>query len=472
MTLEQQKAIALASARARMAQAQAQSQPTVEEPTVEEPSLLKKTLSLPVAIPEAAMNMVSGMVAKPISDLAGLGGVLAGATGLRKNVDPAAEQEAVRKALTYQPRTAAGKVATDLNPLALAGEYIIHPAAQAVGEFTSGISDDEGTQKIIQSGVGETVEQALGFAGVKGLRAKPKQYAPKTDIVKKTAIKNGLDLGLKASPTERGAGAVMKQTEDFAGGARVQHDIALKNRPVINAKVREQLSLPKEAPLTDNTYRKAISNEYAPYVEAKSLGQMNVAKTGNPPKLKDSSVVVEQIKQLRHDGNMYTASGAIKKSPKKIALGRKMLAKAERLDTALDAHATAVGKPDLVPALHEARKNIAVIYNAKNATKGGDVVASKLTQQLEKGVPLSGEMKTIAEFNQHAEGSMRRPKAGGAALESPGILTAIPRWVAKQIAYKASTGNNPIPKGTFKKAASTAAVIEALRNREQEDATQ
>jgi hypothetical protein len=97
-------------------------------PAKPEPSRLDKAidgmLGFAAAGPETAAHMVSGMVAKPASDLAMI------ATGIPELMKPPEQattrpleiRDAVRRGLTYEPRSRGGQLASQYNPLALVGK--------------------------------------------------------------------------------------------------------------------------------------------------------------------------------------------------------------------------------------------------------------------------------------------------------------------------------------------------------------
>ena len=485
-------------------------QPTTAPALKAKPSLPKSRLELvpdflqPVlGVGEAVANMASGMVAKPLSDLAGLGGVLAGVTGIRKNANPEAEKQAVAEALTYQPRTNAGRIATESNPIALAGKHIINPIAETIGDVAAMPFNDAGTKSVIKSGATEAALQGAGLLGVtKGFKAS-KPYQPTahtTDIVKKTALDKGRALGLEAAPTEIGSGKFLRQAEGVAGSSEIKTDFALQNRLRTNAAVREQAGMAPETPLTPENYAAQRARHAQPYQQASGMGNMQLTapppamvaakatttKTGGstltntPPTTTtvhtmDAADAVTQISKLRRDSNMIKNSPIASTDVEQMAKARGMVKAADYLETQLENKAVSIGQADLVPKLRESRTKIAQLHNMENATIGGDVHANLLAKQKEKGSPLSGNINTIAEFQQHAPGSMKHPtQLETIPVDTRNMLISALRMVAKPIARKIvlSSVKPPIQTHKFRNAASASAVAEALRNKEQQDATQ
>lgn len=430
-----------------------------------------------IAPAEAVANLGSGAVGKVAGDLAGMAGIAGDATGLWKN-DPAQTKADVANAVTYQPRTEGGKFISEYNPIAIAGKYVLNPIAQGVGGIADDMIEDEGYSNIARSAVPEAVIQSLGLAGALKMGASPKAPVPKvhkTDIVKNQALDQGTAAGLRASPLELNSNAVARQLNELADPAAVSHALAVKNRPLVNELVRKDLGLPEHTPLTKQTYDAAAARHAGPYREASALGDITLSgrnAKGNIPKYVNDTkgvisaeTAVEQIKQLRAESNAIAKGQKTSYNPKVAKQGRKMKDAADYLESELETHAANVGRPGLVDELRKSRVEIAKIRTAERATKGGDIVANKLTSQIEKGVPLEGNMKTIAEFNQQAPASMRRPTTAAASLANPGLLSSLLRVGAKEAARVYSAGGTGLR--ALKKPLPATALSEALRNKEE-----
>jgi len=128
-------------------------------------------VTAPVVAPvETALSMGTGMIAKPISDVAGL-------SALAKEIisptpgggDPQGFKESVQRNLTYEPRTTAGQALTKYNPLALLGRGVDY-AGQGAQQLIAPPGSGPGRQ-MLGAGVHEAMNQAPGFLGVKGGRA-------------------------------------------------------------------------------------------------------------------------------------------------------------------------------------------------------------------------------------------------------------------------------------------------------------
>ncbi len=111
---------------------------------------------------EALMAMGSGMVAKPLSDVAGLGAIPLHAMGAI-STDPSAVKESVQRGMTYAPRTEWGKNATEYNPLAL-----IAKGVDWLGNRFEAGPNDGPLRTAVGQGLHEATNQAPALLGLKG----------------------------------------------------------------------------------------------------------------------------------------------------------------------------------------------------------------------------------------------------------------------------------------------------------------
>lgn len=103
----------------------------------------------------------------------------------------------------------------------------------------------------------------------------------------------------------------------------------------------------------------------------------------------------------------YYSSGGKNVDAQTKAFGLREQAK--QIEEAMEQAARASGKPDLADKLVEARRRIAMTYSAEDALNPGNfnIDPDELAKQLARGVPLSGEMATIARFKNAFKESLR-----------------------------------------------------------------
>jgi hypothetical protein len=119
---------------------------------------------------------------------------------------------------------------------------------------------------------------------------------------------------------------------------------------------------------------------------------------------------VAKIKELRS-----AADDAFRTGNTDIARASKSAA--SELESALEGHLQDIGQPELLKSFKDARQLIAKTYSVEKALNpvSGNVEGLKLAAQLKKGKPLSGDLKSAAEF------AARFPKASQ-AVEGMGSL--------------------------------------------------
>lgn len=192
---------------------------------------------------EPVLQMGTGMVAKPISDIAGIGSIFADYLGIKKN-DPTAVKNSVQEALTYQPRTEGGQAVA---------QNILAPIGGVIESGAQGIASAVTDNPIAQVGIKEAALQGVGFLGVKGapkLRAsleagntiKATDLATRaaSDVLRNQIRKQGQSMGLIAPAEGMGSETLSK-----IGGADAA--LSIKNRSTMTNKLAEDVGLPKGA---------------------------------------------------------------------------------------------------------------------------------------------------------------------------------------------------------------------------------
>ena len=115
---------------------------------------------------EAGLHMGTGMIAKPLGDIAGL-------TALAKEIisptpgggDPSGFKKDVEERLTYQPRGEAGRLVAEYNPMSMLGKGVDWAGGKAEQIIAPPGSGD--VRQAVGRGVHEAVNQAPGILGTK-----------------------------------------------------------------------------------------------------------------------------------------------------------------------------------------------------------------------------------------------------------------------------------------------------------------
>lgn len=241
------------------------------------------------------------------------------------------------------------------------------------------------------------------------------------------SIQQARDLGYVIPPTQANPSMMNRLIEGIAGKASTAQNASARNQQITNELAAKSLGLPKDTPITpevitnlrtqagqaytnlglsgqvvaDKSYIKALDDIAKPYVtamqgfpDAPPSPVINLVQSLKSPSF-DASSAVEKIKQLRTsaDDNFRTGNTDIGRASRKAA---------DAIENALEVHLRKTGQTDLLNKFKDARQLIAKTYSIERAanTTTGTIDAKKLAAQLQKGKPLSGELKSIAQFSQ------------------------------------------------------------------------
>jgi hypothetical protein len=133
------------------------------------------------------------------------------------------------------------------------------------------------------------------------------------------------------------------------------------------------------------------------------------------------------LRVARADSNAYYKNYARTADPEALTKARGLKAEATRIENALENYAKALGYNELLPELRNARQLIAKTYTVESALNQttGSVNAQKLASDLNKGKPLSAELKQAAEFAQRFPKAAKTPEQMGSLPQfSPLDVTA------------------------------------------------
>jgi hypothetical protein len=239
----------------------------------------------------------------------------------------------------------------------------------------------------------------------------------------------GQQLGLVVPPAQARPTLVNKALEGFAGKASTAQGASIKNTPMADNIGRRALGLPEDAPLSKETFDAVRTAGGEAYEAVRNVGTI---KTG-PQYTKDLSAITKKYEgaskdfpELANDEiskivasvnkQQFSSSAAVDaisilrdRASTAYGKGDRTLGKAYRetskaLEDAIDRHLEKSGKPaaKLLKDYRAGRELIAKSYSVEGAVnKGsGHVDLSKLGAQLNRGKPLSGELKTAAKFAQ------------------------------------------------------------------------
>lgn len=200
-------------------------------------------------------------------------------------------------------------------------------------------------------------------------------------------LKNAVDAGYVIPPNMVNPSTKNAIIESFSGKQATSQIASVRNQDVTEKLVRQSLGLADDAPLTKSALEQIRKVEGGAY---KRVGELSPA----------SEYDLEALKKARNEAqgwfNAYNRSA----SPTDLAKAKDFRDTAEMLELRLESHAKDAGKEALIPALREARKQIAKTYTIERALNDatGTVNAKVIGRLFDKGKPLSDGLDDVGRF--------------------------------------------------------------------------
>lgn len=359
--------------------------------------------------------------------------------------------------------TTAGKVGNFLGNAALVAPTVMIPGANtvtgaaAIGSLyglaqPSTSTKETITNTLIGGGAGATGQAVANkLPGLlRNWQTNAAQEASKQaaqSSQKFAAAQAGNRAGYVIPPADLNPGMVSEALSGLSGKIKTAQVASQRNQSVTDKLARQALGLTDDAQLDDvvlsgirnkagqayqavsgagvvqpsKLYSDTLDDAVKPFVsQANSFPGRKLPKVVEDiQSLKtnafDAGDAIETIKVLRNDADAaYRAGDNLAGKAYKKAAGA--------LEQAIDDHLVSTGAPaDLLKNYREARQVIAKSYTVKNALnpQTGSVDAGKLAKDLQRGKPLIGELRQIAEFSQAF------PKATQALKEAPKAMSPL-----------------------------------------------
>jgi hypothetical protein len=290
--------------------------------------------------------------------------------------------------------------------------------------------------------------------------------------------------GLVVPPTQARPTLANRLMEGFAGKITTAQNASARNQPVLNELAKKAIGADDLTPEGLAAVRKTANSAYDQLAQvgqfkADDAFKAALEKAGastkemqkNFPELVNSKVddlvsglssrgefdaqsTIEAIKQFRSNGS----ANRIAIDPAQKALGKAQMQIAGALEDMIDRNLQAAGSKNLLDGYRAARQTLAKVYDVEKALNpaSGNVDAKKFAALLKKGRPLTGELKTIAEFGSQF------PKAAQ-TLEGMGSLpqSSPLDWTAAGMASLA-TSNPLMMAGVLARPAARAATLSPM----------
>jgi hypothetical protein len=265
-----------------------------------------------------------------------------------------------------------------------------------------------------------------------GKRA-PEGFVPPPATPRDAAFMGGRQQGLVAPPASVNPSLTARAAETLGGKVATEQDAAVQNMPIFTSIAKRTVGIADDVHLSPEALDQVRRTAGAAYADVAKVGKLaasaddlpkgvGVQSYFDPVSLNrktevDSASLVEAWKQLNHDATAYFRAAARDANPETLAKAKQAAASAKQIDTFLDKALRETGNTDLLKRLKDARVLIAKTHSVEGALNPstGVVSGTKLAQQLSKGKPLSGDLKTAAQFAQAF------PKAAREILDSGSV---------------------------------------------------
>jgi hypothetical protein len=376
--------------------------------------------------------------------------------------------------------TGAGKVGNAIGFATVAAPTALIPGANTalgaalIGGGAGGLTTEGGLTDRARSAAfgaagglaGKFAGNALG-AGARALANRSTQHAAAVNAAaapRMSAAQAGAREGYVVPPADLQPGIVTEALSGLSGKIKTAQAASARNQGVTNDLAARALGLPRGQPITPDALQalrtNAGSTGYAPIRAAgevtadgtygKALdaiaGQYQGAARSFPGAAKNPVLeMVDGLRQPKFDaGDALDMVRVLRESADQAyragnsGLGKASKAAASALEDQLERHLTAAGDSGALQAFRAARQEIAKTYSVQKGLNlaTGDVSAAALARQMQSGTPLSGDLRTIAEFStafpKATQALKEAPKAwspldalaggGGIAMGSPGLM--------------------------------------------------
>lgn len=282
---------------------------------------------------------------------------------------------------------------------------------------------------------------------------------PSPDLVRQQTFEAGRNLGLVAPPSTMNPTGANTFMESLGGKIATGQDASLRNQNAFNAAAKRVLGLSEDAPLTQESlsavrkeagdaYKvmRAVGSVSVDEATAKSLDGVAAKFTGSELKNvlsggNDIGKIVQTLKNEQLTGDTAVDAIALLRDKADAAYraGSKELGKAyKNISQSIEGLMEKSLSGEALQKFKDARQLIAKSYSVESAfnPSTGNIVGTKLGTQLSRGKPLSGELKTLAQFAQAFPKAARETVDSGsvnnisaAASSGAAVLTGQPWWL-------------------------------------------
>lgn len=337
-------------------------------------------------------------------------------------------------------------------PAGLAGAAI--PAA-AFGGAVLGAAQPlaEGESRAFNTalgaGMGAATQTALSMV-------RPLQ--PRAPTVREQTFREGQALGLKTPPSTVTDSWTANRLESVGGKAAMSQEAAKVNQPVVDDVGRKAAGLLPGQDITMDTLSAARDRIAEPYRQVSMIS----------PAAKNA---LELWKEQNKLSQKWWKAYERLPIPSLADKAERHAINAKNAAQVIENEAIAAGRNDLVPALREARVRLAQNYSVQSAlNKGsGEIDASVWGRMLDNEQPITGDMLTVAKFQQAFPMAIREggrvPPPGVSALEPAAMAGfGMAGGAAGGVPGAIAAGGLPLLRGPMRSFLLSNAVQDALAN--------
>ena len=358
------------------------------------------------AIGDTAASLITGAAAAPVAGLAGIAGsVLPGPQG-----QGADWVNKTQDALTMKPIGGGGLTDVVTKPLQWLGKG---------ADIAGGAATDVTGSPAVGAGVNTAIQMIpTALSGIAGPKVRGVLDASKQEraalqsrqSVKDETIRQGREAGYVVPPAS--------MLQGIAGRKSLKDEAIIRNQEVSNNLARKAVELPQDAPITISALESKRAEFSQPYREIAALSEDH--PIFRPP-FKGPAETLKDLQAARAEATAYYRVNRDRPggSPPALKRAERADARADALENSLEQSATALGRPDLIPKMREARVKLAKTYEVERALNpaSGDIDAHVLGNAYDKNPKrMSGELATIGRFDQ----TFRKYTTELSRTESPG----------------------------------------------------
>lgn len=316
---------------------------------------------------EAAMHLGSSALATPVAGLAGLGQAANNALGVGDGT-PASDVVAnAQDALTYRPRSDAGKATVGLvsKPLGYVADKI-NDAGQAAATATGSPAYGAATSALataLPDILGAELP-AVGKAKVAAKAADAAATAPR-----QAALQAAKDAGYPIPPSEITGTPVGDALTAFAGKDELNKHIALASQKVTNGLARDDLGVSPNEPFNHGALDKAQTSAEQGYQAVRNADQNIVLvrnSDGSIAKTPQGKPIARPAGPVKLDDTYAADIAKIDDGGANAAPGAQPNAEVAALKSRLEGATSAFSPDDAITSLNRTRKEAQA--NLKNTT--------------------------------------------------------------------------------------------------------